>query len=167
MKTLPSLNQTQLTRWWSLLLAGSMLVMGVLSGCGEEPCTAGTQCAASCPSGYVPVCVVDGICECIVYGTMGGNTLPGTGGSGVTGGNGNTGGNGGGNEPLKIPECNPPLPGDLVLNEILIDPSNAEPANEFIELVNTSNQEVNLQGIYINYNQELKFEFIRCEARSN
>jgi hypothetical protein len=157
MKTLSTLNQTQCKIWLSWIL-GSCLVLSGLSGCGEEPCTAGTQCASSCPNGYVPVCVVDGICECVVYGTEGGSTN--TGGTGITGSTGGSSTTGGTTEPLEIPMCNPPLPGDLILNEVLVDPSNAEPQNEFIELINTSDQEVDLQGLYINYNQELKFEFL-------
>ena len=157
MKTLPTSNQIQFKMSMSWVL-GCLLILGGLSGCGEEPCNAGTQCEASCPNGYVPVCVVDGICECVVYGVAGGNDGGGSGGTNITGGSGTTGGTNI-NEPIEIPVCAPPLPGDLVLNEVLIDPSNAEPQNEFIELVNTSGQEVDLQGIYINYNQELKFEF--------
>ena len=144
-------------RWIKLGVFGLLFILlgsGVW-GCGEDPCVAGTQCAMTCPGGQIPVCVVDGICECVVYGNGGGSN-PSGGLSPITGGE-TTGGT---QTPIEVPSCAPPLPGDLILNEILVDPSLAEPQNEFIELVNTSNQEVNLQGLYINYNGELKFDFL-------
>ena len=41
----------------------------------------------------------------------------------------------------------------------MIDPDNAEPANEYVELVNMSDKEIDLTGVNLTYNDDEKFRF--------
>jgi hypothetical protein len=63
------------------------------------------------------------------------------------------------------PTCAPPSFGDLILNEALVDPSGMEPQEEFIELVNTSDQELDLSGLTVAYEGNPKRVFTQgCMA---
>jgi len=131
----------------------SLLLM--LSACGEETCeVANTSCERSCEAGTYPICVAVGLCECSPV--MNGGVMTG----GVMTGGVMTGGS---IEPP--PTCAPPSFGDLILNEALVDPSGMEPQEEFIELVNTSDQELDLSGLTVAYEGNPKRVFTQgCMA---
>jgi hypothetical protein len=55
--------------------------------------------------------------------------------------------------------------GDLIINEVMINPSTTEPNNEYVELVNVSNREIDLTGVNLTYNGEEKLRFTQgCMA---
>ncbi len=117
----------------------------------DEPCTIGSPCDTACEPGAMPICVTESICRCVgmnTAGTEGGMSIAGT-----TAGDEMTGNT----EPP--PVCEPLVLGDLIINEVMIDPDNAEPANEYVELVNVSDKEIDLTGVNLTYNDDEKFRF--------
>lgn len=136
--------------------------MSALIGCGEEACTIGGPCERACGEGLTPVCVASSICECVSYGGAEGGSIPG----GMSGGGGESAGVT--SEPP--PVCSPLQVGDLVINEVMINPSTTEPNNEYVEVVNVSDREIDLTGVNLTYAKggepgEEKFRFTQgCMA---
>jgi hypothetical protein len=96
-----------------------LLIIGAL-GCAEY-CPLGDPCERSCPVGTSGVCGPSDLCLC------------------------------GANEPNIIeldPTCRPPRFGDLRITEVLIDGEPTEDS-EFVEMVNTSDEDVALAGVAI------------------
>ncbi|MBM4292874.1 MAG: lamin tail domain-containing protein, partial [Deltaproteobacteria bacterium] len=131
---------------FALPLALSLaLPLAALGGCSEDECPAvGARCVKSCAEGFVAQCVVANLCECV----------PGGGGGGASGDmepplSGGTG----------PQSCLPPAPGALALNELLADPAGDEGAEEFFELVNLSEEAVDLAGLRVVYNGSDKVRF--------
>ena len=114
-------------------------------GC-EEPCSAGAPCEDTCMIGLAPVCVAAGICECVPISTIDANMNPEGGTSTLP-------------NPANGPACAAPNFGELVLNEVMINPSGPEPQEEYIELINLSAQEVNLLGVTLTYRGDEKLRF--------
>ena len=134
-------------------LAVSLSVVALM-GC-EERCEVGGSCDRICEPGLAPVCVASSICECVNY-TQGGGEV-----GGFSGGGGDT--VGGSIEPP--PVCDPLLIGDLVINEVMINPSTTEPNNEYVELVNVSDREIDLTGVNLTYGGDEKIRFTQgCMA---
>ena len=118
----------------------------------DEPCKIGSPCDSACEPGTAPICVTESICRCVAVG------MGGTEGGTMSGGRETTGGELTGNtEPP--PVCEPLVLGDLIINEVMIDPDNTEPANEYVELVNVSDREIDLTGVNLTYNDDEKFRF--------
>lgn len=95
-----------------------------------SPCLAGEACGMECPAGQTAVCVVYGVCQCAASG-------PGTDGGLLPG------------DALPPPDpagCVAPVPGELILNELMLD---AEPdeTEEYFEILNTSDHPVSLAGL--------------------
>ena len=86
-----------------------------------RPCPIGGRCDRSCPSGMRALCAPNEVCVCAAGGAnlQGGSPEPG---------------------------CGPPSRGDLVLTEVLIDGEPTE-REEFVELVNVSDEPVNIDGV--------------------
>lgn len=130
-----------LTVLWPLALAGCVSEedagLGV-SGADAGPCLAGERCTAACDPGLAPVCVVYGVCQCVAGA--------GDGGVGGQSGQGGQSGTGGSAPPPDPAGCVAPQPGELLLNELMLD---AEPdeSDEYFELVNTSDHPVSLTGL--------------------
>lgn len=72
-----------------------------------------------------------------------------TGGTEVTGGTDMSGEMSGGQ--VIPPNCNSPLVGDLIINEVMVDAAGDEKLGEFIEILNQSNFPINLDGIQLLY----------------
>lgn len=107
--------------------------------CSEEKCGRGEPCDKACPAGQEPICVVDGICRCQA------DTDGGTGGQSGTGG----AGTGGGSVVPPPADCDPPQPGELLINEVMLDGEADGEPDEFVELVNTANHPIALGGLVV------------------
>ena len=137
-----------------ILFLTSLIMLTV--GC-DEACEIGSRCDAVCEQGSVPVCVTESICSCVASG------MAGSSGGMSIGGESGGGAMSGGTEPP--PVCDSLAPGDLVINEAMINPSESEPDHEYIEVVNLSAKEVDLSGVNLTYNGEEKFRFYQgCMA---
>jgi hypothetical protein len=116
------------------------LSVGLLLAACAEDCKQGDPCDETCPAGTAPICVVKGVCSCNAVGTP----SPGDGGARDVG-------------PVAdgtfIPpaDCVAPMPGNLLLNEVLIDGVD-EDADEFIELVNATDVPLSLAGLKVRSN---------------
>ncbi len=122
----------------------AMVLLGALAltsaGC-EDKCNTGDPCSKSCGPCEVALCVAKGICSCKPLSPAECN-----GG----GGDGGPIGDGGGlptNEAGMPVQCADPA-GKLVLNEVLPDGEPTEDG-EFVEVVNISDDPVNLAGVRI------------------
>ncbi len=122
----------------------AMVLLGALAltsaGC-EDKCDTGDPCSKSCGPCEVALCVAKGICSCKPLSPAECN-----GG----GGDGGPIGDGGGlptNEAGMPVQCADPQ-GKLVLNEVLPDGEPTEDG-EFVEVVNISDDPVNLAGVRI------------------
>ncbi|MGK0358951.1 MAG: hypothetical protein ACI9U2_001245 [Bradymonadia bacterium] len=114
-----------------LLFAG--LMMGLV-GCSADECPTGEPCDKACNTGEVALCVAEGICSCVPGSQLDGGA--GAGGDGV--------GGGGGGE-----DCRLALPGELIIDEVMIDGVAPDDENEFIELVNATDEPLSVRGIKI------------------
>ncbi len=141
-----------------LSVVGLIYMLLLTSAC-DDVCEIGSPCDAVCEPGTIPICVTKSICSCVASGsggTEGGMSIAGTEG-------GVTGGEEGGTTPP--PVCEPLIQGDLVINEVMINPSESEPDHEYVELVNISAKELDLTGVNLTYNGEEKFRFYQgCMA---
>jgi hypothetical protein len=137
------------------LSAARPWVVLVLAGCvgenadsdlmaGDAACPRGATCEAACEAGLTPVCIVDGACRCVVPGT----DLGPVGGQGGGGGGASGGSTGGGVEPPRPDDCEAPSPGELILNELMLDGEPEEDA-EFFEIVNRTDRALSLGGISV------------------
>jgi hypothetical protein len=109
----------------------SIFTLQGLTACTEK-CEAGDPCEQSCETGLVATCVASGICECVPS-----------------------------DEAINpnAPSCAAPLLGQVFINEVMINPSGVEPDEEYIELVNLSEGEINLAGLVITYQGDEKLTF--------
>ena len=114
-----------------LLFAG--LMMGLL-GCSPDECPTGEPCEKACNAGESALCIAEGLCSCV----------PGSQLDGGLGDGGGFGGAGGGGD-----DCRPALPGELIIDEAMIDGVAPDDENEFIELINAADVAVSVRGIKI------------------
>ena len=116
----------------------------------ESECdSVGQGCAKSCDTGYAPICVAQGICECV--SSNDGGASPG----GASSLAGVEGGQGGG----VVTSCAQPPMGALIINELLVDAVN-EDTGEFFELANLHDDFVDLSGVKIVYRGSDKVRFL-------
>jgi hypothetical protein len=126
---------------WPLVWAGCVAEDDAGLGLGSAdaaPCLAGEPCTATCAPGLAPVCVVYGVCQCAAGA--------GDGGLGGQAGQGGQNGFGGFAPPPDPAGCVAPQPGELVLNELMLD-AEPEESDEFFELVNASDHPISLSGL--------------------
>ena len=93
-------------------------------GCNEV-CDEGQSCARECPEHAWGVCTENGMCRCQDFLEVVQEE-----------------------KYLAMSACNHPAPGDLLINELLIDGEPTE-AQEFLEVVNTSAQYIRLDGVSV------------------
>lgn len=155
----------RLREWLSYTHPSQFLSLGVmifyvfsLMGCGDEKCVVGRSCDRICEVGLIPICVASSICECVSSGVGGMES------GGATSGD-IASGEAGGMTSEPPPMCSPLMLGDLVINEVMIDPNTPEPNNEYVELVNVSDREIDLTGVNLVYNEDEKLRFTQgCMA---
>ena len=124
---------------WFFWVTGLLVALGI--GCsGDDECQVGGQCERACPEGQTGLCVAKNLCECSALTDAG---IPGVGGMG-----GGTGGMGG-----SPPECAAAEPGDIVINEVMID-GIREASDEYVELVNTTDEARLLRGLTVKYRND-------------
>lgn len=118
--------------------AVSVFACLVTLACGEEKCSRGEPCDEACAAGQTALCVVDGICRC---------TEAPDGGAG--GGQGTGGGSGSGNSVTPPEGCDAPEPGNLIINEVLVDSVSDSGTDEFVEVVNVTEAKIALGGLKV------------------
>ncbi len=97
----------------------AILIFGLVAfGCADD-CSIGEACDRACPDGATGICGPSNLCLC---------------------------------GPIKPPyeetvaECRPPTAGELLISEIMID-GEPDESNEFVELVNTTGEDIRVEGI--------------------
>ena len=96
----------------------------LLVGCDVE-CKTGDQCSRNCPDHAWGICTENGMCRCQDFLEIVQEE-----------------------KYVAMADCDHPQPGDLIINEVLIDGEPTE-AGEFLELVNTSHRSIRLDGVSI------------------
>ncbi len=116
-------------------------------GCGSV-CETGEVCERACPTGALAICAAHGLCTCL-RGPDGGFEDP-AGDQWVDGpdaGFGRDGDPAGGSAACRAPE-----PGELVINEVMLDGEPTEDG-EFVELVNVADDALALGGVTLTSNR--------------
>lgn len=132
--------------WFALLLASA-----ALTACGE-PCETGAVCARTCPPGGAPICAAHGLCACLLAPDAAPTAAEGPeAGPGSIDPGSDAGPTGAGGEEAPA-ACATPGPGDLLINELMLDGEPTEDA-EFVELVNPGPGPVALAGVELTSNR--------------
>ena len=109
-----------------LVAIGALAIIAVV-GCHEE-CTPRSGCNRICSPGLVAYCVAPLVCDCVPP-----SALP----------------DGGGSVDAGAALCPPPQPGDLIINEAMIDGLGTDGPTEFVELVHAGATDVSMRGVVL------------------
>lgn len=118
--------------YWAASVFAGLLTLA----CGEEKCSRGEPCDETCAAGQTALCVVDGICRCTEQDD-----------GGIGGGQGNGGSSGGGASVPPPEGCDAPEPGNLIINEVLVDSVADSGLDEFVEIVNVTEAKIAVGGL--------------------
>ena len=136
-----------------------MVICAMLVACqNNEICESqGSPCARECAEGETAICVTSSICSCVadIDGDESGTEAGSEAGSDAGDDNG---GNSGGE--MGPSQCDPPILGDLVINEVMIDAEGDENSYEYVEVANLSDRAIDLSGIKLSYKGSEKVNFL-------